>query len=114
MAILLLVISYVIANVMGWLPLQLVAWMRHLCVPYLVFFFAFQKNWLNQLGRYGDFSYGVYVFGYPIQQLIVLWLGPETSVAVLTLLCFVGVLPLAYLSWHGVEKPFMKFKNSLK
>ena len=52
----------------------------------------------------GDLSYGVYIYGWPSEQLV-MWLSGGRAVwwqvffGSLTL-----ALPMAWLSWHGVEK----------
>lgn len=59
-----------------------------------------------------DYSYGVYLYAWPVQQLMVYHgLGPGKS----PLLFFVMALPpvflLAVISWYGIEKPCLKFKK---
>jgi peptidoglycan/LPS O-acetylase OafA/YrhL len=65
---------------------------------------------LQQFGRYGDFSYGLYVFAYPIQQSIVQWAGPSISMPAFFALAYVPTLTLAVLSWHLIEKPSLARK----
>ncbi|RMH53338.1 MAG: acyltransferase [Alphaproteobacteria bacterium] len=52
----------------------------------------------------GDISYGVYVYGWPVAQLIVAFAGPMTPATLATLNLF-AVLPFAAASWAFVEKP---------
>lgn len=86
-------------------------WLRFLALPYLVFYLAFLPGRLNHFGRWGDFSYGVYIFAYPVQQTLVWALGVETPMWLLVALCFACTLPLAWLSWHFVEKPALRWKH---
>ncbi len=95
--------DFVVANTLFWL--------RILCLPYLFFFFAFSKTVFNQFGKIGDLSYGIYIFGFPIQQSIIFLTKSNISESHLNLLAFLIVLPLAWLSWHYVEKPALKHKN---
>jgi len=59
----------------------------------------------------GDYSYGVYLYGYPIQQVIVTLAPSVTS----PLLHFVISLPLvtlvAMFSWHCIEKPILRLRK---
>lgn len=70
---------------------------------------------LQHAGRFGDFSYGVYLYGWPVQQLLLLWLG-ERGGAWGPLGLFAISLPvtfaLALLSWHVVERPCLGRKRS--
>ena len=83
------------------------SWFYCVLLPYLVFCFAYlPKSVLRYYNRLGDYSYGVYIYAFPIQQTLLFFdpsLSPQTLFAVaasLTLLC-------AVVSWHCVEKPIM-------
>ncbi|WP_188866092.1 acyltransferase family protein [Pseudomonas asuensis] len=83
-----------------------------LSLPYIALCFAQAKTpYLCKAGKYGDFSYGLYIFGFPIQQLLVLWLGADFNLAALIMLSFIITLSLAFLSWHFIEAPAMKLKT---
>jgi peptidoglycan/LPS O-acetylase OafA/YrhL len=57
--------------------------------------------------RLTDISYGLYLYGWPIQKLL-LWYFPGVSVWLL-LAATMGLGSLAgYLSWHLVEAPWLK------
>jgi peptidoglycan/LPS O-acetylase OafA/YrhL len=64
--------------------------------------------WLDRLG---DYSYGIYVYHFPLQQMLVFFgwdAGSATSFFVLTTAL---VLPVAAVSWHLVEKPALRLKG---
>jgi peptidoglycan/LPS O-acetylase OafA/YrhL len=65
---------------------------------------------LQGFGRFGDFSYGLYVFAYPIQQAIVQHAGTGISIPLFFALAFVATLGLAILSWHFIEAPSLAHK----
>jgi peptidoglycan/LPS O-acetylase OafA/YrhL len=65
---------------------------------------------LSGYARLGDFSYGFYLWQFPVQQWIVLGSGPLTP-GMLALLAFGPTLVLAVLSWHLVEKPMLALKD---
>ena len=78
---------------------------------YLLLYAAFSPALpFSRFGRYGDFSYGLYVFAYPIQQAIVRNLGAEMSVATFFALSVLLTLPLAVVSWHLIEAPALSLK----
>lgn len=55
----------------------------------------------------GDISYGTYIYAYPLQQALIVWLQPQNAV-VLMLASFPLSWLAGYLSWHLVEKRFLR------
>jgi peptidoglycan/LPS O-acetylase OafA/YrhL len=75
--------------------------------------FAFLIIWIGailpvRIGVRNDISYGIYIWAFPVQQLIIVaglsWLGPWGT----ALLAFVLTVPIAWASWRLVEKPAMR------
>ena len=66
---------------------------------------------LTGFGRWGDFSYGMYMFAFPVQQTIVHFGGAALPLPVDIALCFVVTLGCAALSWHLVEYPALQLKS---
>jgi peptidoglycan/LPS O-acetylase OafA/YrhL len=66
---------------------------------------------LAHWGRWGDFSYGMYLFAFPVQQTIVHFAGPALPLAANVGLSFGITLVLAILSWHLVERPALELKS---
>ena len=74
-----------------------------LTLPYMVICFGrMALPVLSRAGRFGDASYGTYLYAYPIQKLV-LELWPRDPVPVLT--CAALSLCAGLLSWHLVERP---------
>jgi peptidoglycan/LPS O-acetylase OafA/YrhL len=65
---------------------------------------------LRDVGRYGDLSYGIYIFGFPIQQTVLATLGRQTSVLGGGLIALMVTLGFAWLSWRWIEAPALRFK----
>lgn len=64
---------------------------------------------LRQYNRVGDYSYGIYIFAFPLQQAIVSSrpdLGPWT----LALVSGISTTLVAILSWHCIEKRALRHK----
>lgn len=61
------------------------------------------KGWLLRYNRLGDFSYGTYIYAFPVQQALVYFM-PGQSPAQNILLGMPPTVILAVLSWHLVEK----------
>ncbi len=76
----------------------------------LVVFFGLYF-FLGNVGKYGDFSYGVYILHFPIIQLL-LWSDKFQDAPYLFLSSVIAITALsAFLLWHGVEKHFLKRNN---
>jgi len=81
----------------------------------LVVFGSYLLLWLavhpkvrfHRFSAKGDFSYGVFLYAFPIQQAIV-HLVPRITPLELALCATVCTLPLAILSWKVVEKPALQ------
>jgi peptidoglycan/LPS O-acetylase OafA/YrhL len=57
----------------------------------------------------GDYSYGVYVYAFPLQQTIeCLW--PGISMTTMLATSLVLILCVAALSWHAMEEPLLRLK----
>lgn len=65
---------------------------------------------LRDTGRHGDFSYGVYLYAFPVQQIVVMLLGPEQPYLILLSLAIAATFVLAWLSWRYIEKPALELK----
>ncbi len=84
-----------------------------ICGTYLIFYVGFHPGIrFHNFAKHGDFSYGMYLYGFAVQQLMVRHVPLARHPLMLTLLAVCGAFALAMLSWHFVEKPFLKFKNA--
>ena len=106
-------LSYIFSSLLGYIPMTSIVWMRYLLLPYAVLYFGFKKGIFNQFGKMGDFSYGLYIYAYPVQQLIISFYGPGITIPVMFLFSLIFTLPLAWMSWNFVENPFLKLKRVL-
>jgi peptidoglycan/LPS O-acetylase OafA/YrhL len=76
----------------------------------IVLFFANFFKYLGNFGRFGDFSYGVYIWHFPIAQIFVfynMFVNPLLGIG----LYVVSVFFVSYLSWHLIEKRYL-YKSS--
>jgi peptidoglycan/LPS O-acetylase OafA/YrhL len=68
---------------------------------------------LKRWGRYGDFSYGLYIYAYPVQQALVTlfpaWGRPEHFAV-----AYVIILLCAVLSWRFIEAPALSLKKRFR
>jgi len=84
-----------------------------ICLPYIILYFArMPVPSLHNFARHGDFSYGLYIYAYPIQQTLVFFWQDTLSIIQLTVLSFALTLPCAVLSWKFIESKALQLKNS--
>jgi peptidoglycan/LPS O-acetylase OafA/YrhL len=82
----------------------------HLSVTYMILWVAYVPNGgIRKFNQLGDYSYGVYIYAFPVQQSVAL-LSPGISVMALMIFSSIGALFLAYISWHLVEKHALELK----
>lgn len=78
---------------------------------YVLFWFGFAPlPLLKRFRTYPDISYGVYLYGWPIQKLL-LWYWPSTSLWLLVPLTCILCCCCGLLSWHLVERPCLRLKG---
>jgi peptidoglycan/LPS O-acetylase OafA/YrhL len=85
-----------------------------LAVPYVVLSVGL-ASWpgVRRAARFGDLSYGMYLWAFPVQQLLVRAAGP-LPVALDVALVVVPCALLAFASWHLVEHPAMAARRRLR
>ena len=74
-------------------------------LPYVVVTFGrLSLPLVRRAGALGDLSYGTYLYAFPVQQLVLLG-APDIAHPIVA--CTALTLPVAWLSWHLVERPAM-------
>jgi peptidoglycan/LPS O-acetylase OafA/YrhL len=82
-----------------------------IALPPVVVFCGVQSTpVIRRFGRWGDLSYGVYLFAFPVQQTVVHFLWPRWGFAATLALAALVTAALAFASWHGVEKRALRLK----
>jgi peptidoglycan/LPS O-acetylase OafA/YrhL len=61
------------------------------------------------IGRRNDISYGMYMYGFPVEQLIrTLHFASQAAFVTVSLL---ATVPVAVASWFLIERPAMRWRN---
>lgn len=102
-----LIAAYVLVPLHGW------AYIAAFPLSYSLLYVGMLTIPRIPLLQRGDYSYGIYLFGFPIQQMLVSffpmlrewWLLFPVSAAI--------AIGFAALSWHFVEKPALRLKRRL-
>lgn len=80
------------------------------CETLFVFWFAYNVSWRG-FNRFGDYSYGIYLWGFPSQQMVAAAMG-TLPFLLNALVGFCVALLLAIASWHAIEKPALRMKGA--
>jgi peptidoglycan/LPS O-acetylase OafA/YrhL len=84
-------------------------------LPYCLLVFAHNApDLLNRFGRHGDFSYGLYLYAFPVQQLMAYYRISTSNWLLGFSMTFVIALSLSILSWWFVESPSLGLRSRLR
>lgn len=76
----------------------------------LLYMASRRSELLSHFNRLPDVSYGVYLYGWPLQKLL-LWHFPGLSPWVLFALSAPASIVAGMISWYLIEKPALRFKG---
>lgn len=80
-------------------------------LAYLVFWLAYIPDGrVRQFNQFGDYSYGMYIYAYPMQQTICTLFASIGIVGLMSTSTIITFL-MAYLSWHLIEKKALSLKR---
>lgn len=65
----------------------------------------------QRIGARNDYSYGVYIYGWPVLQLLGIWGVQRWGYPAYTATAIACSVALAALSWHLIEKPALSLKK---
>lgn len=82
--------------------------------PYAILYLAQLRGKLNRFGRYGDFSYGMFLYSFPLQQCILQIEGRDISISLMILLSVAIALIFGILSWKFIESKALEYKSAVK
>ena len=84
----------------------------NILLPYLVFFLGFLPEFRPFNNLKADFSYGVYLYGWPSQQIVFYFFSSQHN-HIQTITAMTLALFFAIFSWYVVEKKAIKLKKLL-
>ena len=108
-------VGYAVIALPIWLALQFSVATAQIALmtagAYILFYVATRKgdNFIGRFTENTDLSYGIYLYSYPIQQLI-LWRDRDIGTYKLLGISLVGAWVLGALSWYVVERPALRLK----
>jgi peptidoglycan/LPS O-acetylase OafA/YrhL len=84
-----------------------------LALPYLIVYLGTRASRVGRtLHRFGDPSYGIYIYAFPVQQTLILTAAATRNPWLIFAASIALVVPLGYLSWHLVEKPASRWGST--
>jgi len=89
---------------------MLSTWTLGIALSYFCMWFAYVPNF-HFFNRFGDYSYGIYLWGFPIQQAVSATIGKPVSPLHNLVTSLPIVILLAAVSWHFLEKPALRLKR---
>ena len=88
-----------------WLPWVAV---EPIAIGVIVVYFACLFPYLGNFGKFGDFSYGLYIVHFPILQIFVSYGLFKDSPWIAECVAAILILTVAVLFWNFIEKPFLR------
>lgn len=85
---------------------------RYISLPILFILLGLNPvRFIESIGRnIGDLSYGIYIYGFPVQQTLMHFFK-FNNLELMTYSLIITYI-LAYFSWHHIEKKALKLKNT--
>ena len=77
----------------------------------IVIYICLEIPYLGNWGKYGDFSYGIYIWHFPIIQILIALHWSHLPPFVFLTLVITITSIFAALSWHLIEKPALRKEN---
>jgi peptidoglycan/LPS O-acetylase OafA/YrhL len=87
----------------------------YIVIPYAVLSFALvPKPLFSKIGSKNDYSYGIYLWGFLVQQMVVCKFGTSLGgVVIYSVICTILTAACAFISWHLVEKHAMNLSRAI-
>jgi len=87
----------------------------YVLLPFLVIWFgSLSTPLIRQAGRYGDLSYGIYIYAYMVQQAVIAVIGFHHLYVVTLSASMAVTLACAFASWRLIERPALGLKRHLR
>ena len=89
------------------------AWFGPLTLPYALIALALHLRG-GIIEKFGDLSYGIYIYHYPLMQTLIFWQGFPILPPIILLQTLALTLPLALASWSWIESPALRLKEGAR
>jgi peptidoglycan/LPS O-acetylase OafA/YrhL len=89
----------------AWLPWIAI---EPIALGILIVYFACIFPYMGNFGKYGDFSYGLYIVHFPVLQILISFGLFKESPWLMLSIAGLLILIVAILFWNFIEKPFLR------
>ncbi|MDR2236792.1 MAG: acyltransferase [Chryseobacterium sp.] len=102
-------ILFTIAIITVWIDLIFhIKLFSPIMISIIVLYIAYSFKFLNNFGKYGDFTYGIYIFHFPIIRVFeTTGLFAHYNPYLMSIVCMFVVIGVGIASWHLFEKKFV-------
>lgn len=100
---------FIIAIITVWIDLFFnIKLFSPIMISIIVLYIAYSFKFLNNFGKYGDFTYGIYIFHFPIIRVFqTTGLFADYNPYIMSFVCMFVVIGVGIASWHLYEKKFL-------
>jgi len=89
---------------------SLISYVEPMCMAIIIIGFAYHSKPFYRLTKYDNIAYGIYLFHFPIIQMILRTGWQNISYYMTLLIVVLCTVALALASWYILEKPILKHK----
>lgn len=83
-------------------------------LPAVVFSYGFSsQGWIERITAQRDYSYGIYIYAFPVQQAIIQHMQAIKILPFIVLSAGITIL-FAAISWHCIERPSLAIKHGFR
>ncbi len=102
-------ILFIIAIITVWIDLILdIKLFSPMMIGIIFLYITYSFKFLNNFGKYGDFTYGIYIFHFPIiRTFTTLGLFEHYNPFLMAFVCMLVVIIVGVCSWNFYEKRFL-------
>lgn len=86
-------------------------YIQPICFACIIVGIAYHCKILNFLQKYDNISYGIYLYHFPVIQIVVQYRLHEVNIYLAFIVVLFATLTLATLSWKFIEKPLLKRRS---
>lgn len=88
---------------------------KPITLGFIVFYVAYNFKGLNNFGKYGDFTYGIYIYHFPIIQVFVSYgLFNKYNPFIISIIVLLLIVVLSVLSWHVLELRYLSKTRKMR